>query len=544
MLLACLLVLPAQAAAEETLPSGTVGTTYRHDFAAVTGGQHVSVATGALPAGLSLSGSYDATSDSGTYYIAGTPTAAGNYSFTVAFSDGTQVVSELACTISVAAAPAAEMPVITAQPASLTVGVGDAASLSVTAQLQGAGALSYLWYSASANDMSAMTAINRGTETGQTLNANTSAEGVTYYCVMVTNSENGHLSSVYSGIASVTVVAKAPETIERIEITAQPARLSYTAGETLDTAGMVVTAVTNKGSRDVTADVTCYPTALTTVGAQTITVNYGVYSASFSVTVTGAAAETPVITEQPRDAAVSATEPCRLRVTAAVTGTGRLSYQWYSGKTGDAGAMTAVSGGTSAWLSADTRTAGTTFYCVQVTNTENGVTASVTSRVAAVHVKVETPTILEQPQNVVTGVGGECELSVTARLEGDGELSYLWYSSPEMDMGGMAAIDRGAETSRTLRPDTSQPGTVYYCVLVMNADGGEISSVYSRVVSVSVTGSAAATATPLASVTPGAGGETPARLPGSRTLLVLCCCAAAAAACAGGAYLYLRKKNR
>jgi predicted CoA-binding protein len=83
-----------------------------------------------------------------------------------------------------------------------------------------------------------------------------------------------------------------PKTLSSIAITTQPAKTTYTVGELLDTAGMIVTATY---SDDSTAPVTDYTTspvngaALSTVGSQTVTVSHTegsvTQTATFVVTV-------------------------------------------------------------------------------------------------------------------------------------------------------------------------------------------------------------------------------------------------------------------
>ena len=85
-----------------SLPSGTSGTAYSQALSA-TGGDPPyawSVASGALPAGLGLSG---------TGVVSGTPTTAGDYSFTVQVGDGGSRTATQALSISIVAGPAAQI---------------------------------------------------------------------------------------------------------------------------------------------------------------------------------------------------------------------------------------------------------------------------------------------------------------------------------------------------------------------------------------------------------------------------------------------------
>lgn len=77
-----------------------------------------------------------------------------------------------------------------------------------------------------------------------------------------------------------------PEQPESLVVETPPSRTSYTVGETLDLSGLVLKQITNRQNvQHIYTGYTCTPNQLTTVGHQTITVQYGALSTSFSVTV-------------------------------------------------------------------------------------------------------------------------------------------------------------------------------------------------------------------------------------------------------------------
>lgn len=90
-----------------------------------------------------------------------------------------------------------------------------------------------------------------------------------------------------SATHNFTIVAKA---VESIAVTKNPDKTDYVVGQTLDTAGMVVTATYNDNSTNVVTndDCTVSPTTLDTAGKQTITVTHTASgkTATFEVTVT------------------------------------------------------------------------------------------------------------------------------------------------------------------------------------------------------------------------------------------------------------------
>ncbi|MGC9972471.1 MAG: M36 family metallopeptidase, partial [Bryobacteraceae bacterium] len=90
--------LPPTITTSSTLPSGFTGWTYSQTLAAAGGVPPYtwSITSGALPAGLALSSAG---------VIAGTPTAAGNYSFTVRVTDSASAAATQPFSLTVAAAP-------------------------------------------------------------------------------------------------------------------------------------------------------------------------------------------------------------------------------------------------------------------------------------------------------------------------------------------------------------------------------------------------------------------------------------------------------
>jgi len=112
---------PTIAIAPATLPAGTGGAAYSQALSASggSGGYTYNLASGALPPGITLSGS-------GT--VSGTPTTAGSYNFTVSATDGFGFTGSQAYTFTVAA------PAITLSPGTLpTSAVGVAYSQTIAA---------------------------------------------------------------------------------------------------------------------------------------------------------------------------------------------------------------------------------------------------------------------------------------------------------------------------------------------------------------------------------------------------------------------------
>lgn len=95
----------------------------------------------------------------------------------------------------------------------------------------------------------------------------------------------------------------------------------------------------------------------------------------------------PVIDLQPvATTSVAQNESVTLTVGASAPDGGSLAFKWYKNTTNSTSGGSAVSGGTAASLSVNTSTAGTSYYYVEVTNTKNNTSKTVTSSVASVEV--------------------------------------------------------------------------------------------------------------------------------------------------------------
>ena len=90
----------------------------------------------------------------------------------------------------------------------------------------------------------------------------------------------------YGGKTATFTVNVQDVTLSGIAIASNPTKTSYFVGDTLDTTGLKLTATYNNGTtQTVTGGFTCTPTALSTAGVQTVTVNYGGKTATFTVSV-------------------------------------------------------------------------------------------------------------------------------------------------------------------------------------------------------------------------------------------------------------------
>ena len=90
----------------------------------------------------------------------------------------------------------------------------------------------------------------------------------------------------YGGKTATFTVNVQDVTLSGIAIASKPSKTSYYVGDTLDTTGLKLTATYSNGTtQTITSGFTCTPTALSTAGVQTVTVNYGGKTATFTVNV-------------------------------------------------------------------------------------------------------------------------------------------------------------------------------------------------------------------------------------------------------------------
>jgi nucleoside phosphorylase len=304
--------------------------------------------------------------------------------YNVVVSNAVGSVTSSAATVAVTAGS----PVtITTQPQSVTINLGQLATLSVIAT--GTAPLSYQWRNASGNIVGATSSTYA-----------TAVAGV--YTVVVMNATG----SITSNPATVTV-ASAPT------ITTQPQSVTINTGQTATLAVVAsgTAALMYQWRRDGTAitGATSATYVTGTAGSYTAVVSNtagSVMSSAAVVTITPAPLA-PTITAQPHSVTINAGQATTLSVVAA--GTAPLLYQWRRD-----GA--AIAGATSA--SYTTGSAGS--YSVAVANSAG----TVLSLPATVTV-VAPPTITTQPQSVtITADPWVAALTVVAT--GSAPLMYQW----------------------------------------------------------------------------------------------------------------------
>lgn len=100
---------------------------------------------------------------------------------------------------------------------------------------------------------------------------------------------NQSITLTYQGY-STTFNVTVTDTEKKLSVSSTPAKLRYSVGERLDTAGLVLKLSDGNGVQIVRSGFTCSPETFSTPGTQTVTVSYGGQSTSFTVTVVEAQA--------------------------------------------------------------------------------------------------------------------------------------------------------------------------------------------------------------------------------------------------------------
>jgi hypothetical protein len=187
------------------------------------------------------------------------------------------------------------------------------------------------------------------------------------------------------------------------------------------------------------------------------------------------------ITSQPAPVNVYATQTATFAV--AASGTGALSYQWYTGSVGSGTAIGGATSGTYTTAALTTANSGTSYYvtvtdpdCTDTTVTSTAAELTVSSTDTAVP-----PTIVTQPTGQTATVGGAATFNVVA--SGAGTLIYQWYrvaySSTELSTPTAGVAIGGATGASYTVPagETAQSndGDNYY-VVVTNAYGSAVSN--------------------------------------------------------------------
>ncbi len=354
---------------------------------------------------------------------------------------------------------------VTAQPQPINECTGGTNSLSVNVT-NGTGSISYQWQSSPDNSIwTNITGATSSTYTPSSVSA-----GTIYYRAIIAANGNG-CNPVFSNSAKVIV---SPQ----ITVTAEPQPISECTGGTNSlsvtvTGGSGIISYQWQSSPDnVTfTNITGATSSTYTPPSATAATTY--YKVLISAsdngcgTVPSSSAKvivTPQITvtaqPQPINECISGTNSLSVTVTG---GSGIISYQWQSSP--DNVTFTNITGATSSTYTPSSASAGTTYYKVLISASDNGC-GTVPSSSAKVVVT---------PQLAITNtlsdfdecLGGTQSLTINV-TGGVGSPSYQWQSSPD----NVTFTNITGETNATFIPPSTSTGITYYRVNISNASSG------------------------------------------------------------------------
>ncbi len=152
-------------------------------------------------------------------------------------------------------------------------------------------------------------------------------------------------------------------------------------------------------------------------------------------------------------------------LSVAATGTGTVTYQWYSNTTNSNIGGSVIGGATLASYSPSSALVGTKYYYATATSSCGTTTSSASGPISIVQTKFITQPTTSQP--TTCQYGSTLTLSVVA--SGAGAITYKWYKNTNSSTAGAVLIS-GA-TSSTYAPSTSSTGTQYYLAKATSSCG-------------------------------------------------------------------------
>jgi len=206
-------------------------------------------------------------------YLRGTAYWAGSYDFTIEILNSDESLTVVNCTISILPSDVSFSYI-----SDVETNIGASVILQAYASIADYGNLSLQWYRYENGYEYALPG-----ETGSTLYVSCDNMGAYYYFCRGTNMNNGLERTSDSRIITVHV---ADPVVTSISIETMPQKLSFVAGDYLDTSGLALLVQYNTGAVDyITSGFSVYPDVLSQAGYTNITVSYMGVSCSYQVNV-------------------------------------------------------------------------------------------------------------------------------------------------------------------------------------------------------------------------------------------------------------------
>ena len=355
---------------------------------------------------------------------------------------------------------------------------GTFSAISVAAT--GTGTLTYQWYrntSASTTEGSSLGTAN-GAQTSSYTPQATSAGTLYYYCIVHSDCGSNVTSSVSGAfITSPATVVSSQSTATQttcINVAFTPISVTATGAGTLTYQWYQNTTASTSGGTPVSgATSSSYTPSAASAGTLyyycivTGTCTSATSSISGAFIVNPATAISGQSTSTQTVCINSAFSP----ISVTATGTGTLTYQWYSNTSAANTGGTLITGATSSSYTPLSTAAGTLYYyCIVHSNCGSNVTSSVSGAfITNPATAISSQSTATQTQCVT---GTFTSISVTAT--GTGTLTYQWYSNAAASNSGGTLIS-GA-TGNSYIPSAGTVSTLYYYCIVHSNCGADVSS--------------------------------------------------------------------
>ncbi|HEV7487291.1 MAG TPA: M57 family metalloprotease [Thermoanaerobaculia bacterium] len=345
-------------------------------------------------------------------------------------------------TVTVAACVPPSAPAPLASPSSISVGQSSNLSVSAT----GTGPFTYQWFVGSSGNQSNPIAGATGSFTTVSPAVTTSYwVKVTGQCAPASNSPATTVTVACTPIASGGVIAQ-PQTINvgqssTISVTTSgngPFTFQWFRGSLGDASNPIAGAT---GSNTIVSPVTS-----TTYWVR-VTAPCGSQDGSVIVFV-NAPCTASSITTHPASATIAPGGSATLTVVAA--GTAPISYQWYTGTSGNT--ANPIAGATNASVTVSPTVS--TSYWVRVSNSCNQTGNNSTTALVTVSVACPAPAITTQPASVSAGLGTAATLKVVATVTGT-TIHYQWYKGAKGDLSTKVGTDSDTFTTGAVSVTTS-----------------------------------------------------------------------------------------
>lgn len=363
----------------------------------------------------------------------------------------------------------------------------------------GAGTVSYQWYSNISSNNSSGTAITG--ETNPTFIPPTSALGtVYYYCLVTFSGISGSCATIATNAIPVIVIPGAtidqqPSDTQNLCVGAtilNALSISFTGGTgTPSYQWYSNTTSSNTGGTLIpgATEVTYTPPVFDTTGSYYYYVIIN-FSGSGCGAITSDVAEinivsNPIVLSQP----IPTQTLCQNAIVNVLTviasgGVGSAyNYQWYVSSTNSTTAGTAIVGETNDSYTPPTDIAGTLYYYCIITQ-PNDTGCNVTSEIAEINSNLS-PAIDSQPLSSTICLGQTIPALTFTYINGSGSPTYQWYSNTVNSNIGGTAI--GGATNDTFSPPVVLAGIFYYyCEVTFPSLSGGCEIITTDVVEISI----------------------------------------------------------